>query len=536
MLALILTAGLAVPERAQAATGISSKIADAEAAVETAKADLKTAQKKYEKEKADAIAKVTVTDSDMEGTGREFIDSLIKEAYAEDKNSVTGIMKQSELTVSGCIKRAKANATCKAAIDEIDKTSVTFDERVDNALSTDNLYKAIDLMKKCNTYRTNETDSNGNSLGLKAYRVSPYLMASAAVSAAIGTHTLSHTYVNESLLVACNGKKGYENYGYNMSDPFSYWYTAEKAGTAGTKAHYNQIMSKNYKQTGASWINVSCKSKSGANVTLYTEQCFVSDSSGTSYTVTKFKSLLTSYINDKKQQIYDEKVANLSIVKKKPTYLKNAEAALDDAYEALSDVVKAYKPEISVTNYAYNKLKVSYKIPTGLDGIKIYRSVSGKTGTFILKKTKTSGKYFINTSLTSGKTYYYKAKLYKTVNGKKVYTKLSDCVSLAPEPVQVTGLTVTKLKSGKLRMTWDEVEGASGYSIYVKKVGESSYKALKKDTDVYGLILENREASDPAARALITTSGEYIIKVRAYRKVNGTTVKGKFSETVRKTV
>ena len=51
-----------------------------------------------------------------------------------------------------------------------------------------------------------------------------------------------------------------------------------------------------------------------------------------------------------------------------------------------------------------------------------------KTSTYSKVKTVTSGSAvsFTNTSLSRGKTYYYKVRAYRTVNGKKIYGAYSD--------------------------------------------------------------------------------------------------------------
>ncbi len=73
-------------------------------------------------------------------------------------------------------------------------------------------------------------------------------------------------------------------------------------------------------------------------------------------------------------------------------------------------------------------VKITWNVPKDLDadGYEIFRSTkksSGYTTKPIFTTTKTS--YTNNKSLKTGKTYYYKIRAYKVVNGRKVYTGYS---------------------------------------------------------------------------------------------------------------
>ncbi|MEG0830312.1 MAG: 3D domain-containing protein [Anaerovoracaceae bacterium] len=73
-----------------------------------------------------------------------------------------------------------------------------------------------------------------------------------------------------------------------------------------------------------------------------------------------------------------------------------------------------------------NKVKISWKKIDGAQGYHIYRSTSSK-GKFKCVKVISKGKTTscINGKLRAGRTYYYKVRGYKKVNGKKVFGKYS---------------------------------------------------------------------------------------------------------------
>lgn len=76
----------------------------------------------------------------------------------------------------------------------------------------------------------------------------------------------------------------------------------------------------------------------------------------------------------------------------------------------------------SVKNAGKNTVKVSWKKVTGANGYRVYRSTSKNgeyTSTGFIKKGSTVT--FKDKKVSEGKTYYYKIRAYRTVNGKRVY-------------------------------------------------------------------------------------------------------------------
>ena len=92
--------------------------------------------------------------------------------------------------------------------------------------------------------------------------------------------------------------------------------------------------------------------------------------------------------------------------------------------------VKSAKPLLSKTTVKLKagkkKAAVSWKKVSGANGYKIYRSTKKGSGYKCVKTiTKGSTVKYTNRSLKSNKTYYYKVKAWRTVNGKKVYSSYS---------------------------------------------------------------------------------------------------------------
>ena len=130
-------------------------------------------------------------------------------------------------------------------------------------------------------------------------------------------------------------------------------------------------------------------------------------------------------------------------------------------------------------------------------------------------KSASSTKHFIfRSGLIGGKTYYVKARTYKIINGKKVYSSWSGTKSIKlkilptkPRPVSV------KKKGNGFQYTWKSVSGVKGYQIAWST--DSSFKT-KKTMSVAG-----------AGKHTITkknlASGLYYVKIRSYNTAaNGT--------------
>ena len=78
-----------------------------------------------------------------------------------------------------------------------------------------------------------------------------------------------------------------------------------------------------------------------------------------------------------------------------------------------------------------NSVTVSWNAVTGATGYEVYRSESS-SGTYSKLGTVTTTSRACP-GLKSGKTYYFKVRAYKTVNGTKVYGNYSAVVSATPK-------------------------------------------------------------------------------------------------------
>jgi len=167
---------------------------------------------------------------------------------------------------------------------------------------------------------------------------------------------------------------------------------------------------------------------------------------------------------------------------------------------------------------SYNSIKISWTAVSGASGYALYR-YNASTQKYERIKTTTAVNY-TNTSLTTGKTYYYKVIAYKNVNGTNIYSASSATVSAKPIPATPANFKATAYSGTSIKLTWNTVAGASGYVLYQYNTSTKTYARLKVLTSL-SYIHTGR-----------TPGLKYYYKVRAYRTVNSANVYGNPSAAV----
>ena len=175
---------------------------------------------------------------------------------------------------------------------------------------------------------------------------------------------------------------------------------------------------------------------------------------------------------------------------------------------------------VKASSSSYNSNKITWSKVSGANGYKIYRATS-KNGKYSSIKTITSVSTlsYTNTGLQTGKTYYYKVRAYRLVNGSKIYGDFSLVAYAKPVPSSTSvKASSSSYKSNKI--TWNKVSGASGYKVYRATSKNGKYSSIKTITSVSTLSYTNTG---------LQTGKTYYYKVKAYRLVNGSKVYGKYS-------
>ena len=139
-----------------------------------------------------------------------------------------------------------------------------------------------------------------------------------------------------------------------------------------------------------------------------------------------------------------------------------------------SSKLKAAKVSLkSVASYSYDKIKLTWEPLSGVGGYQIYRATS-KSGTYskVTSVTGASKSSYINGSRTCGKTYYYKVRAYKRINGKTVYSKFSSVMSAYAKPakVKITDAYAPKTAVTGIQLDFTTVRGATDYEAQINQI------------------------------------------------------------------
>lgn len=166
-----------------------------------------------------------------------------------------------------------------------------------------------------------------------------------------------------------------------------------------------------------------------------------------------------------------------------------------------------------------SSIKLSWKKVSKAGGYVVYRanSANGKYKAIkTIKKGKTTS--FTDKKRTTGKTYYYKLRPYKTVKNKKQYMDYSSVVSTKAVPGRVKFTKLTA-KNQKATLKWKKVSGASGYLLYRSDRRDGGFTCINS--------VSRRKTSYTNTK--LKKGQTYYYRIRAYRKVGGKRVYGNFS-------
>ena len=148
------------------------------------------------------------------------------------------------------------------------------------------------------------------------------------------------------------------------------------------------------------------------------------------------------------------------------------------------------RPVVKASNIASTgKIKLTWEAIEGASKYKVYRSTDGgSTYSLLSTTTKTS---LTNTSTTAGTKYYYKvyAVHESNSNANSAYSAVVSRTCDLPRPVvKASNIAST----GKIKLTWDAIEGASKYKVYRSTDGGSTYSLLSTTS---GTSLTNTSAA-----------------------------------------
>lgn len=137
------------------------------------------------------------------------------------------------------------------------------------------------------------------------------------------------------------------------------------------------------------------------------------------------------------------------------------------------------RPEVTLSNIpSSGKIRIKWKAVSGAVGYAVYRATS-RDGEYTLLKT-TKGTSLNNISnTTAGNAYYYKVMaLAEDENANSAFSTMKYRTCDLPQPE----VTLSNIESsGKIRISWEKIDGANKYRVYRSADGEN-WSLLKTTT------------------------------------------------------
>jgi fibronectin type 3 domain-containing protein len=154
---------------------------------------------------------------------------------------------------------------------------------------------------------------------------------------------------------------------------------------------------------------------------------------------------------------------------------------------------------------SYQSITVSWNAVEGASGYQVYQATS--EGSYSLLKTTASTNY-INSSLKTGTTYYFKVRAYKTSGKTKTYGEFSGAVSATPTLSSVAAANASAYSPTSIKVSWSAVPGRTKYEVWRAQEG-GEYTLVKTTTSTYW--------KDTTRTPFVT----YCYYIRVYRSVSG---------------
>lgn len=151
----------------------------------------------------------------------------------------------------------------------------------------------------------------------------------------------------------------------------------------------------------------------------------------------------------------------------------------------------------------------------GANGVIIYKSTTGKAGSWTKLKTVKNGKAgsYTDNKVEIGETYYYCIKYWKTVNGKDYYSQSSKAYKLEIKDVAVPENFEVRATSEGMLISYSKVLATKGYAIFKSTSGKAgTWKKIVMTKSNNTLSYLDKE---------VVNGIDYYYCVKSYKNLNG---------------
>ncbi len=182
------------------------------------------------------------------------------------------------------------------------------------------------------------------------------------------------------------------------------------------------------------------------------------------------------------------------------------------------------RPAFSLAGNSGMGVLLKWDAIKGANGVIIYKSVTGKAGSWSKLKTVKNGKAgsYTDNNVEIGETYYYCIKYWKTVDGKDFYSQSSKAYRLVIKDVAVPENFEVRATSEGMLITYSKVLATKGYAIFKSLSGEAgTWKKIAMTKSNNTLSYLDKE---------VVNGVDYYYCVKSYKNVGGKNIYSDKSE------
>ena len=193
----------------------------------------------------------------------------------------------------------------------------------------------------------------------------------------------------------------------------------------------------------------------------------------------------------------------------------------NEAVETVEIIVLPGKAtEVNPGTTSGSSVQIAWGQVDGASGYEVYRYSETQEEYLKIDDIPSGGTTtYTDVNVSKGKTYNYKIRAYFKDDATIIYGEFSPVITAVTMPDQPTGLKQDKVTTSSIKLSWNAVAGAAGYSVYRYSSNQGEYV----------LIGSVSGGSTTYTDTKLSPGKNYYYSVRAYTKNGTTTLYGEYS-------